>query len=156
MRAGAAALLLFLLLVTRPVRAQSSYMDSLVCADPGTPAFRMVWVVRQVREARVFATTQAQRVALARLEPMALAVLDASPAVAREAWYRMLWQQNLEAVEQRRQDIEDRMSPRAVSHVLHSMYENAVQFAREQLSLVCDGRQRWPALYAAALMAEAL
>jgi len=68
----------------------------------------------------------------------------------------MLSQLDLEAVEQQRISIEDRMNARAVPRVLHDRYESEVRFARTQLSLVCEGRQRWPALYAAALAAEAL
>lgn len=144
-----------LLLVTKPGQAQTGLQSKVavpeLCSADSAAVF-LGFAVREVRAARVFATTPAQRLALLALEAATVEQIDQAPLLpgVKEAVYGIFQREDQAWERAARETIEGRDT------MPHEAYRYYVDQASQELGVKCHGSLRWPGLHAEARDAAAL
>jgi hypothetical protein len=147
-----------LVLLTTSGQAQDEIPTKIhvpeLCGADSAAVF-LGFAVRELRAARVFATTQQQRLALLDLEAATVQELDQAPLLPgdKEAVYRIFQQEDQEWEKGMREVAEGSAKPEVM---LHASYRHYVDAAFQDLGVKCHGRLRWPVLHTAAGNAAAL
>jgi len=111
--------------------------------------------IREIRAARVFATTQQQRFALLELEAATTDTLDKSPIPEdHKALINNIFQKEDQGWERGMRDMAEHPPKRDM--ILLESYRHYVDAASQELGVACHGRLFWPTLHAAATDATAL
>ena len=147
-----------LCLVTTPGKGQEHIQTTVnvpeLCGADSAAAF-LGFAVREIRAARVFATSQKQRLALLELEAATTAQIDQAPLspADKDAVYGIFQKEDQGWERGMREAAEN--SPKR-DMILHETYRHYVDAASQELGVRCHGRLQWPALRAAATEAMAL
>jgi hypothetical protein len=149
---GVSMCLAAVLLVTTAGEAQTKLHAKVavpdLCSGDSAAAF-LGFAIREIRAARVFATTQKQRLALLALEAATADELARAPLLPQdqEVVYG-IFQREDQAWERGLREMADGSPKR--DELLRNSYRYYVDAASQELGVKCYGRLRWPALHAAA------
>jgi hypothetical protein len=152
------AYIALLCLATTPGEGQEHIPTTVnvpeLCSADSAAAF-LGFAVREIRAARVFATTQKQRLALLDLEAAITAQIDQAPlSPADKDVVYGIFQKEDQGWERGMREAAENSSKRDT--MLHEAYRHYVDAASQELGVRCHGRLQWPALHAAATDAMAL
>lgn len=125
-----------------------------LCGGDSAAVF-LGFAVREIRAARVFATTQKQRLALLELEAATVAQLDQAPLLRgdKEVVYG-IFQKEDQGWERGMREVAEASPKRDM--MLRESYRHYLDAASQELGVKCHGRLHWPVLQEGARKAAAL